>query len=160
VTAERRTFPARTAALGELSAFVEERCAQLDAGGEATLRILLVAEELFVNAVVHGYKADTARTPNLPHLPHTVRVTVRDKGREVELVVEDDAVEFDPFKDLKPLLKPSPGNLPLPGGVGRVLIAELSSRHAYQRRGASNQVTVGILKSRDSLHAKKSPKKL
>jgi anti-sigma regulatory factor (Ser/Thr protein kinase) len=149
VTAERQAFPARTGALTDVSAFVEQRCVELAAGGEATLRVLLVAEELFINAVIHGYGGDSAAT---------VRLTVREKGREVELIVEDEAMEFDPFQGMHPLLD-APRPAPL-GGVGRVLIAELSFSHAYQRRGGSNRVIIGILKSRDPIRTKKSQKKL
>src|SRR5438067_515877 len=111
MTAERQAFPARTAAFGDVSDFVERRCLDLDAGGAATLRVLLVAEELFINAVVHGYGGDGAGT---------VRIAVRDKGREIELIEEDDAREFDPFKGLDQLLRAgdAAANLPPVGGVG------------------------------------------
>jgi anti-sigma regulatory factor (Ser/Thr protein kinase) len=151
VTAERQAFPARTAALAEVAAFVERRCLELAAGGEATLRVLLVAEELFINAVLHGYGGDCGAT---------VRFTLRDKGREVEIVEEDDAIEFDPFRDLRPVRASADPAECAVGGAGRVLIAELSSSRAYQRRGASNRVTIGVLKSRDPLRAKKSHKSL
>jgi serine/threonine-protein kinase RsbW len=147
VTAERRVFPARAAALAEVSDFVERACAGLAAGGEATLRALLVAEELFINSVIHGYGGDS---------PGSVRLALRDRGRDLELTVEDDAPEFDPFANLAPLLAGSDPAHRAVGGLGRILVAELTSTREYARRGGTNRVTVGILKGRDAPRAKKA----
>lgn len=139
MTAERQAFPARTDALPEVMAYVEGRCAELGVARPATLRLMLVAEELFINAVTHGYGGDSAKT---------VELAVRDTGAEVELVAEDTAAQFDPFAS-PPAVADSadPADRPL-GGLGRVLITGLSSRQAYERRGRRNRVTVGVLKVR------------
>jgi anti-sigma regulatory factor (Ser/Thr protein kinase) len=134
MTAERQAFPARTEALPRVSTFVEQRCAALGVSRSATLLLLLLAEELFINTVVHGYGNDGRRR---------VRIEVRDCGPEVELVAEDDARPFNPFSRV-----PAAAPEARVGGYGRLLLAGLSSRQSYQRRGRSNRVTVGVPKNR------------
>lgn len=133
MTAERQAFPARTDALPRVSAWVEERCARMGLGRPATLLLLLMAEELFINAAVHGYGNDGRRR---------IRLSIRDCGPEVELVAEDNAPAFDPFRAV-----PVPAGERV-GGYGRRLLVGLSSRQSYQRRGRRNCVTVGVRKNR------------
>lgn len=134
MTVERQAFPARTEALPRVSAFVEQRCRVLGISRSATLLLLLLAEELFINTVIHGYRNDGRRR---------VRLEVRDCGPEVELVAEDDARPFNPFDGV-----PVGPREPRVGGYGRLLLVGLSSRQSYQRRGRRNLVTVGVLKNR------------
>jgi anti-sigma regulatory factor (Ser/Thr protein kinase) len=133
VTAERQAFPARTDALPRVSAWVEERCAQLALGRPATLLLMLMAEELFINAAVHGFGNDGRRR---------IRLSIRDRGAEVELAAEDNAPAFDPFQAM-----PAPAGDRI-GGYGRRLLVGLSSRQSYQRRGRRNCVTVCVQKNR------------
>ncbi len=135
MTAERQAFPARTDALPEVTAFIESRCAALGADRGTTLVLMLMAEELFINTVVHGYGNDGRQRVNL---------SVRDCGPEVELVAEDSAREFNPFDGVA---APAPGE-PAVGGYGRLLLSGLSSRQTYERQGPRNRVTVGVLKNR------------
>ena len=137
MTAERQRFPARADALPRVSAFVERRCRELGAGRPAALRLILVAEELFINTVMHGYGGNS---------PKHVTLIVRDAGTEIELVAEDDAPAFDPFEKI-PKISADPKDASV-GGLGRVLVAGISSRHGYERRGRRNRVTVGVLKHR------------
>lgn len=132
--AERQRFPARADALPRVSAFVERRSRELGAGRRAALRLILLAEELFINTVMHGYGSRGGRRGQ------AVTLAVRDAGREIELVAEDAAPAFNPFG---PLPRPEPGAV---GGLGRVLVAGLSSRHRYERRAGRNRVTVAVLK--------------
>ena len=138
LTAERRAFPARTEALPRVSAFVERRCRELGAGHHATLRLLLVAEELFVNAGMHGYGGGPGR----------VVLTITDCGRDVELVAEDTAPAFDVFAAVpEPRAVADPRDATV-GGLGRALVAGMAKRHAYERRGARNRVTVAVAKGK------------
>lgn len=133
MSAERQRFPARADAWPRVSAFVEGRCLKLGADRRAALRLILVAEELFINTVMHGYGGAARRS---------VTLTVRDAGREIELVAEDSAPAFDPFRSVA---RPDPGT-GVVGGLGRALVAGVSSRHAYERRGRRNRVTVRVAK--------------
>ena len=135
MTAERQAFPARTDALPRVSGWVEDRCGELGLGRSATLLLMLMAEELFINAAVHGFGNDGRRR---------VRLSIRDCGPEVELVAEDNAPAFDPFA-VVPEGAPNPDRV---GGYGRRLVFGLSSRRSYQRRGRRNRVTVGVQKNR------------
>ena len=137
MTAERQAFPARTDALPKVSAFVERRCVALGASRETTLMLMLLAEELFINTVVHGYREDARRRVNL---------TVRGAGAEVELVAEDTAGPFNPFDDVPDT--PVSVEDERVGGYGRRLLAGLPSRQAYEREGRRNRVTVGVPKVR------------
>lgn len=140
MTAERQRFAARAEVLPRVSAFVERRCRQLGASREAALRLILVAEELFINTVMHGYAGGGGG--------RQVSLTVRDAGHEIELVAEDDAAPFDPFQRVPPpAARAGPREAPA-GGLGRVLIAGVAARHAYERRGRRNRVTVAVRKSR------------
>lgn len=138
--AERHRFLARTDRLPRVTGFVEARCEQLGVAPQSALRLVLVVEELFINAVEHGYGGDCRQL---------VEVVVRAAGEEVELMVSDHAPPFDPFQEL-----PEPGATSDPaemkvGGLGRVLVAGMTSRHAYERCGSVNRVTVGVPRSPD-----------
>lgn len=151
MTVERRAFPARTEALPRVAAFVEQRCRELGASRDATLRLMLMAEELFINAVTHGYGgAGRGR----------VTLTVAERGAEVELVAEDAAAAFDVFADVpRPRAIEDPREAPI-GGLGRALVAGLAVRQAYERRGSRNRVTVAVAKgTTDPATPARQPKK-
>lgn len=133
MSAPRQRFPARADALPRVSAFVERRCRELGAGRRAALRLILVAEELFINTVMHGYAGKGRQA---------VTLTLRDAGSGIELVVEDDAPPFDPFRRVA---RPDVAGGAV-GGLGRLLIAGVSARHRYERRGRRNRVTVVVPK--------------
>lgn len=133
MSARRQRFPARADALPRVSAFVERRCRELGAGRRAALRLVLVAEELFLNTVLHGYGGKGRQS---------VTLSVRDTGAGIELLAEDGAPAFDPFRRVA---RPDVAGGAV-GGLGRLLIAGVSSRHAYERRGRRNRVTVVVPK--------------
>lgn len=137
MTAERQTFEARTDVLASVMAFVESRGQALGLPRQTVLKLLLVAEELFINTVLHGYGGDSGET---------VTLTVTERGLEVELIAEDQAPAFDPFAALPVVSESRDPNARPVGGLGRVLVAGLSSRHAYERRGSLNRVTVAVAK--------------
>lgn len=142
--AERQSFVARSDALPQLRAFVQERCRQLAVPADAESRLLVIAEELFLNSVKHGYGGDSAER---------VALALRDAGKEAELVVEDRAPAFDPFAQ-RPAEQPDPRTRPI-GGQGVALVARLSSRHSYERVSGLNRITVAVVKD-----ARPSQKKL
>ena len=137
MTAERQSFEARTGALAEVMGFVERRGRELGLPRQTTLKLLLVAEELFINTVLHGYGGDCAQP---------VGLSVRELDGEIELVAEDTAPAFDPFAQLPPVSRARDPDLRPVGGLGRVLVAGISSSHGYERRGTTNRVTVCVPK--------------
>jgi MYXO-CTERM domain-containing protein len=134
---EHRVFRAATPELMRVSAFVEERCAQLAVPRDHALRLLLIAEELFLNAVLHGYGGDS---------DGEVWLTLRRVGpKELELTVEDAAQPFDPFNAAaQPVLESSDPDARPVGGVGLVLVGGLTSRRSYKRKNGRNVVTVAV----------------
>lgn len=137
MTAERQFFQARTGALTEVIGFVERRGADLGLAHPTTLKLLLVAEELFINTVLHGYGGDCDQE---------VVLAIRDLGAEVELLMEDRAAEFDPFAHLPAVPTSGDPNRRPVGGLGRILVAGVASRHGYQRHEGLNRVCVCVPK--------------
>lgn len=138
---ERRIFPARADAWPSVRTYVESRCAKLAIHRDTALRLQLIAEELFINAVEHGYQGDSGMS---------VVIGLRDAGAEAELVAEDTAPRFNPFTRLAaPSDSTNPDERPL-GGIGRSLVAGLSSRRDYQRVAGCNRVTVAVPKTPDA----------
>lgn len=117
-----------------VSAFVERRCRELGADRRAALRLILVAEELFINTVMHGYGGNPSRP---------VALAVRRSGREIELVAEDGGPAFDPFRGVARAPADARSGV---GGLGRVLVSGITSRQHYERRGGRNRVTVWVLR--------------
>jgi len=133
---EHRTFRAATPELLRVSAFIEERCAALGVPRDHALRLLLIAEELFLNSVLHGYGGDFAGEVCL--------AVARAGADELELTVEDSARAFDPFSAAPPVsASANPEARPV-GQVGLVLVSALASRRRYQRRADKNVVTVAL----------------
>lgn len=134
---ERCSFPARAQAWPEARAFVERRCGELAVPRGAALRLELIAEELFINASEHGAPAGDAR----------IWLQIRDRGDEVELVLEDRGPAFDPFQGLAPAsASANPADRPV-GGLGRLLVAGLCSGSGYARQAGVNRVTVAVQKA-------------
>jgi serine/threonine-protein kinase RsbW len=132
---DHRVFAARTPELMRVSAFVEERCSALAVPRENALRVLLIAEELFLNAVLHGYGMDSDAQ---------VWLTLKRVGQELELKVEDAAKPFDPFNAAAPLIESGDPNSRPVGGVGLVLVSGLTSRRRYERLDGRNVITVAL----------------
>ena len=112
-------------------AFIAQRAAVLKLPRATSLRLQLVAEELFTNTFRHGSGADGAP-------PVTVRV--EPAGEDVELVYEDGEPAWNP------LLQPLP--LPLEqrpvGGLGSLLVSAMAERSKYERVQERNRVRVWV----------------
>ena len=98
-------------------------------------RVEIVLEELVSNLVRHG-KGVTLIT-----------VAAGYRGGVVDLVLEDDGVQFDPFGVAEPAPFTTLSEAPL-GGLGIPLVRKLTSSARYERLGAGdharNRVTVRI----------------
>src|ERR1051325_5163127 len=82
-------LPATIEGLGAGLGALERRCAERGLPDAATVRILTVFEEIFTNTVKYGYRERGAGQS-----PGQVHVTL--DGPPVRLVLEDDALPFDP----------------------------------------------------------------
>lgn len=144
----RQSFNARTGALPQVRAFVQERCVRMDLPADTIQRLQLIAEELFINSVTHGYGGDCAAS---------VEFALRDAGHEMELIAEDTARAFDPFARLPTeALAPDPRDRPA-GGQGLALIARMTSRRSYERSPGRNRTTVAVLKKAPLPGAARAP---
>ena len=132
-TPERRRFTARLAEFDAIAEFIESACANMK--DEERLRIVLIVEELFANSVNHGYAGDSNQ-------PVWLALSVNEE--DCHLVYEDCAPEYDPFASVD--LSSAEGDVDTRrvGGLGIVLLVELSSSRSYRRRGTHNVVDLRI----------------
>lgn len=120
-------------ALREVRAFIESICREATIARNDTLRIALVAEELFTNSVKHGYGGDSARQ---------VWLTLQPDSGACRMIYEDAAPPYDPFTDRA---EPDP-DVPLEarrvGGLGVLLVSRFSRGHEYTRVGDRNRISL------------------
>ena len=122
--------------LSELARIAEE----IEAHGRACdwpakwiLNINLSLDELITNIVSYGYRdADE----------HEIRVTLTEQDRSIVVVVEDDAVAFDPFTSAPaPDLEASVEERRI-GGLGVYFVKTLMDEVAYERVDGVNRITL------------------
>ena len=94
-------------------------------------RVRLVAEELLVNIIRHGFEANTA---------HTITLTLQTGPRRVTVTTEDDGVPFDP-RDAPPPPIGRPLEEQGDGGRGVYLIKQMTTSLEYARNGNRNRVS-------------------
>lgn len=133
----RRRFAARESEFEAIRAFIETACAEM--GRDEQQRIVLLVEELFANSVSHGYGGDSDQP---------VWLTLRVGKDECHVVYEDRAPAHDPFATGgRTLIDAEVEDRPI-GGLGIVLLVELTSRHTYERRGNRNVIELDMPRSR------------
>jgi len=134
------TFRGRLPSFPEVRALAEAFGATVGADHSATLRVVLVLEELFTNTVTHGYP---------PGREGPVWVTLASRAGVIEVTYEDAGPSFNPVTDA-----PTPSDQPLtdegqpPGGLGLALVRGLSASAGYARVGDRNRVTLTVLTGR------------
>lgn len=118
----------RHQALGELMAALQDACRALAIGDADSLRLQLVAEELFINTIDHGAPHSAAVTFRLHRLPDTV-----------VLRYEDDSGAFDPTSDESPASAADH-----PGGLGLRLLRGIAREMHYRREAGRNIVELTL----------------
>ena len=127
----RHEFSARMDNLDAAMAFVQAFCAEHLVASDDGLRLQLVVEELFTNAVTHGHGGDS------------------DSPVVVELAVEADGLGLR-FTDWAPAFDPTavvaiksavPEQV---GGAGLRLLASLAREMAYARIDGANRLTLTL----------------
>lgn len=98
---------------------------------QTLLRAQLAVEELFANSIHHGYGQESDQP---------VWLTVTLQGATLHVVYADQAAAFDPFSAIEtPADDPAtPVDGRKVGGLGRLLVRELTLRYAYRRDGERN----------------------
>lgn len=120
-------FRAQESELRAILAHLEARARDLDLPRALCLRLCLVVEELFVN---------TARYGGEENAEAWVELAVDADG--VELRYADTALPFNPLDGLVVDSLSRPVELRPIGGLGRILVKELSSSAHYAREGGRN----------------------
>lgn len=134
---ETRSFHARRSQLTAALGFVEAFCVRQDVAPADCLRLTLIVEELFTNAIVHGHGGDS----DAP-----LRVELHAQSTHLLLHFEDEAPPFDPLR----YLAESAPDLDRPvaerqvGGLGLPLVAAMCERFDYARVGGRNWLRLSI----------------
>jgi serine/threonine-protein kinase RsbW len=127
-------FSACSESLPALMDYIALRSSSLGLPRVTSLRLQLVAEELFTNTFRHGQPCDTP----------SVTVRIESAGADIEFTYEDCEAPCNPLAhlDLAPL------HLPLAqrpvGGLGVVLIDAFAEKVQYERVQERNRVTVWL----------------
>lgn len=128
-----RRFSARHAEFDSIAAFIDSECSSL--ARDERLRIILLVEELFANSINHGYGGDSDE-------PVWISVLVRKDTCRV--IYEDCGPAYDPFAAVDASSTESELEQRRIGGLGIVLLMELSSSRAYERRADRNVVQLDV----------------
>lgn len=133
-----RRFPARLAELDAIRLAIDEFAAQAGICVEDCQRLVLIAEELFVNTVRHGYGAECDRP---------VSISLHCTPTLLEFRFEDEAPAFDPVVQLPiAALGADPDARPL-GGLGVFLALKLSREARYRREDGRNVIELTFTRS-------------
>ncbi|MFI4979515.1 MAG: ATP-binding protein [Nevskiales bacterium] len=130
-----QSFAARSESLPALMDFIALRSSNLGLPRGTSLRLQLVAEELFTNTFRHGQAASISRT---------VTLCIEQAGEDIELTYEDGELAWDPLshRDYTHL------QLPLVqrpvGGLGVLLVDAFAERVQYERVQERNRVRVWV----------------
>lgn len=125
------TVDATRAAVPTLLAWLKQSCQSLGVSAEQGQRAAILAEELFLNVLDHGYAGQ-------PGAPLHYRLAGLG-GDCLELIQEDQARPFDLSRVAAPT-----ANLERVGGLGITLIQGMSQSLSYRRDGDRNITTIRI----------------
>jgi anti-sigma regulatory factor (Ser/Thr protein kinase) len=138
----QQTFAHGAASLVPLLGFVETGGAALGLPRELILKLQLIAEELFTNAVHHG---------GAPAEPVSLELS-REHG-QVQLCFEDGGIEYNPFAHIDPAVQLRPVAERPVGRLGVVLIEGLAQRVDYQRCSGRNRIRLWLTCTADAAPA-------
>lgn len=133
-----RSFSARWSEFDAIRLAIGAFAAQTGICSEDCHRLLVIAEELFVNTVRHGYGGECDRP---------VWISLACADRVLELRFEDEAPQFDPTARA-PLagLDGDPVSRPV-GGLGVFLALAMSRDARYRREDGRNVIEFSFARS-------------
>ena len=129
-------FKATHAEFDAIRRFIESACASLKPNERQ--RVVLLVEELFTNSVNHGYGGDSDQP---------VWLTLKVDGDDCQVIYEDCGPAHDPFSIPDKGSSGSPAEERPVGGLGILLLIELSSSRHYERRGGHNVIELQVRRS-------------
>lgn len=127
----KHNCPARLSEFNAIRLAIGDFAAQTGICSEDCHRVVVIAEELFVNTVHHGYRGECDRP---------VWIALQCTGSVLEFRFEDEAPEFDPIARASVAnLGANPDARPV-GGLGVFLALTLSREARYRREGGRNVI--------------------
>ena len=124
------SVPACHEALGELTEAIAGACARMAVADADCLRLQLLAEELFINTVEHGFCGPSSTA---------VRLALGRDAGGLTLHYEDEAPAFDPFA-----ASPQTASEDTIGGLGLTLLHGMSRTRHYRREAGRNIIEIGL----------------
>jgi serine/threonine-protein kinase RsbW/sigma-B regulation protein RsbU (phosphoserine phosphatase) len=134
-TVRHAIFAARLAEADALRAFVDGACAGWAVERAAAYKLNLIAEELFTNTVKHGHRGDSDAL---------IAITMQQREQGVQLTLEDDAPAFNPFRFVENVNATDGATEQRVGGLGVLLVCELSSHGDYAYLFGRNRVRLTV----------------
>ena len=127
--AERLVIRSDLAELDRLFAFIDEFCARETVRDEIKYKLYLIAEELAVNVVSHGYSGRS---------DGSIEITLRRGPDGIDVCIEDEAPPFDPLGQAPAAVTDGAvADRPV-GGLGVYLARTLAATVAYRFRDGRN----------------------
>lgn len=129
----QRDFRASMQCLPDAAAFIESFCRDQGISANDMLRLTLVIEEIFTNAVRHGHGGDS----DAP-----IRLRLNASPGEIDVVYEDTAPAFDPTArvDQSGAELESDLDKSRVGGLGVVLVKQMARSFKYTRERGLNRL--------------------
>lgn len=124
------SVPARHEALVELSEALGNACKSMAVSDADCLRLQLLAEELFINTIDHGFSGPSNTAIRLVIIRQSTGLTLR---------YEDEAPAFDPFAASPAVASPD-----AVGGLGLALLRGMSRTRHYRREAGRNIIEIGL----------------
>jgi len=131
----RQQFQARIECLTEALDYAEQWSREHRLPAELRAKLLLIIEELFTNAALHGDAAALGDTVSLRLLQEDATLIVQ---------FEASGTAYDPFANLRHEAMNQPLAERPVGGLGVILVQALSSRVGYRRVDDRNQIHIWL----------------
>ena len=111
--------------LPEVVSWIEGFCAAHPPASAFEHKLQLVAEELLMNTIMHGYGKERSNA--------SIWLTLHPQPEGVAFIIEDEAPPFDPLKEGPPPdTNAALGDRPI-GGLGVMLVREMTDHASYSR---------------------------
>uniref|UniRef100_Q47EJ5 Sensor histidine kinase n=1 Tax=Dechloromonas aromatica (strain RCB) TaxID=159087 RepID=Q47EJ5_DECAR len=121
---------ARHSELPDLHRMLAEHANRFGISADDVLRLQLLAEELFINTISHGYRGDSDAS---------IHLSLTRNGNALHLCYEDKAPAFDPTRT--PEKQEAASDI---GGLGICLIRGMCKKVRYERRNDSNVIDIDL----------------
>jgi serine/threonine-protein kinase RsbW len=125
-------MPNRLGELESLHLFFERVGLEAGWSDRLCMNMTLACEELLTNTISYGFPQGG---------DHLLRISVRCSDRQIEVVLEDEGVPFDPLAAGEPDLELSLDDRPI-GGLGIHFAKRLMDEMAYERTPSGNRLVL------------------